>query len=252
MRGNGLVGRLLCCAGWTLVLGCSSSLGGQPSPTPYHCGTAAAGHCYAEAFLGSHATGFRTTVTVANRFLPGDIFITNEFWLTNYNGNNGWIEIGYQYQRYLEERYFWAQLDPDTTNFTSHEIAPVPAEDIGTRVTIDVHQIGDNQFQLSLESGSMSFTMPINLHLWDGTYGGTVKVGTELAGSTGAQASLAEFVDNQVYDTSFQRHFVTELAGPDSIDSPPYGGWLQQPSDAAGADGGGSPGGVFSTYCCAP
>ena len=233
------------------ALGCNSSLGGQPSPTPYSCGTPSTGHCYGEAFLGDHVTGFRTTITVAQRFFAGDGFVNNEFWITNYNGNNGWIEMGYQVNL-LGQHYFWAQLDPVTSLYgPQHNIDDIPPQDIGARVTFDIHQVADDQFQLSMEGSAVPFATTVNLHLWDGTYGGTVKVGMELQGSTGAQASLAEFVDNQVYDKTFARHYVVETSSQ-SLDAPPYGGWLQQPSDAADVDAGGSPGGVFSTYCCAP
>jgi len=75
---------------------------------------------------------------------------------------------------------------------------------------------------------------------------GFAQLGQELAGSNGAVASLAMFVDNQVYDKSFRRRFATESDGPsEDVNKPPHGGWMQIPAA-------GNQGGVFSTYCCAP
>ena len=76
-----------------LLLACQ--LGG-PSPQSYSCGDVSnLKHCYATGTLSNHLTGFRSTFTV-RRMLPGDGFVTNEFWLSHYSGNWAWIEIGYR------------------------------------------------------------------------------------------------------------------------------------------------------------
>ena len=229
-----------------LLSACEDSLGGQQSPQNYSCGDVSRGHCYAESFLGDHLTGFRSTFTVVGRFLAGDGFITNEFWLNNYNGTNGWIEIGYQANGIDSPKYFWAVLDPDTGFFKKYDIGPIPQEEMGTRVDFDIHQIAEDVFIISIEGTKTHFSTTVDINLWDGTYGGYAVLGQELAGSKGAVASLAEFVHNQVYDKNFKRRFATEIdSSSEKIDKPPYGGWLQKP--AAGIEGG-----TFSTYCCAP
>src|SRR4051812_2630497 len=87
----------------TLILGCGA---GQQSPTGYSCGDVAHGHCYSEALFGDHVTGFRTTFTVVSKLHPGNGFVTNEFWLDNYTGNIGWIELGYELNTVEPLHYF--------------------------------------------------------------------------------------------------------------------------------------------------
>ena len=240
------LGRAFLLLGAILVLSASKCpSGGQPSPQIYNCGTVSSGHCYSEALLGDHLAGFRTTFTVVQQFLPGDGFVTNEFWLTNYQGNDGWIELGYQVNS-IELKYFWAVLDPDTGIFTKHDIGPIPPEEVATRVVFDIHQTAEDTFVISIDGSKTHFATTAHVNLWDGSYGGHVKMGQELAGSKGAAASLAMFVENQVYDSSSRRRFATAGDGPsEKVDKPPYGGWMQQPAV-------GNQGGVFSTYCCVP
>lgn len=228
------------------LVGCTTPIG-QVSPQGYSCGTPSTGHCYAIASVGDHLTGFRTTISVVSNLLGGDGFITNEFWLINYSGDNGWIELGYSAGKYELPKYFWARLDPDSHIYQSHDIVTIPQEEIGTRVTFDVHQTGEDTFVLSVEGGSTHFSTTVTANLWDGAYGGYAHVGQELEGSTGAVASLAMFVDNHVYDQSFNLHLATEAdhALDEDVDKPPFGGWMQKPASD-------NQGGVFATHCCAP
>jgi hypothetical protein len=230
-----------------LLLACQ--LGG-PSPQSYSCGTvSSSAHCYAKGTIGDHLTGFRSTFTVVGRILPGDGFITNEFWLINYEGVNGWIEIGYQSKTNEPTQYFWAELDPDTAYFTKYYIDPIPQEEIDTRVVFDIHQTGEDTFDISIDGSKTHFSKTVHINLWDRADGGYVNLGQELAGSKNAEASFAMFVDNQVYDNRFRRRFATDNDKPriDPVGKPPYGGWLQTPTSKAD-----NRGGVFSTYCCAP
>lgn len=219
---------------------------GSQAPHGYACGDTTGDHCYAEAFVGDHTTGFRSTITVAPTFQAGNGLITNELWLNNYTGNRGWIELGYKNVVNERPQYFWAQMNPEGFVFTFHDIAPVPDAELGTRVTFDVHQIGPDQFLLSIDGGVTRWSQTIALSLWTGTAGGYVALGQELGGTDGGQASLALFVDNMVYDQAFAPRFAAAQDRPsESLDGPPYGGWLEVP-DA------GNRGGVFSTRCCAP
>jgi len=219
---------------------------GKPAPHGYACGDLSGSHCYSNGFVGDHLTGFSTKVTVAGTFQPGNGLITNEFWLNNYSGNRGWIELGYKGVVGEVPHYFWAQMDPADFAFTFTDIAVVPQAEVGTQVTFDVHQTGTDTFLLSIDGAVTRWSRSITLGLWPGTSGGTVTLGQELGGTDGGQASLALFADNRVYDQAFVPHFASGSDFPgQKIDGPPYGGWLQVP-DAGNA------GGVFSTYCCAP
>jgi hypothetical protein len=222
-------------------------IGGQPAPEGYSCGGPSTGHCYAIASIGDHLTGFRSTIGVIANAKPGDGFVNNEFWLINYSGNGGWIEIGYQVNTVELPKYFWAVLDPDTGIFTNHNMDTIPQEEVGTRVTFDIHQIAEDTFAISVDGSKTHYSTTVQVNLWNGTYGGYIHIGQELSGSKDAIASLAIFVENQVYDSNFHHHYATEVDRPldETLDRPPYGGWMQKPTQD-------NKGGVFSTYCCAP
>jgi len=231
--------------GLTAVLACTQV--GTVSPKPYSCGDLQKSHCYGEVTVGNHATGFRTMISVVNSFQGGTGFLTNEFWIFPYDGNLSWIEIGYQASPTQLRKYFWATLDPTTSIFRSHDIGNVPTAEVGSEVTFDVHQTGEHQFALSVQGNVTHFDTTITVNLWDGTYGGYMNLGQELAGDSGAVGSLATFKNNQVYDGSLQPHFITdsEVVGSESQARPPFAGWLERPAM-------GNRGGVFSTWCCTP
>ena len=229
-----------------LLSSCSSSLGGSSSPQKYNCGDLTHGHCYSEGTLGPRLTGFRTTMTVANKFIPGKGFVNNEFWLENTDGNWGWIEIGYEANPVQLTKYFWALLNPETGIYQSHDIGTIPQGEFGTRVTFDVHQTADSTFAISVDGTVTHFQTTAVVPLWAGNFGGAINLGTELAGDSGASASLAEFVDNQVYDQKFRMRFADSTDNPsEDVGKPPFGGWMQKPAT-------GNRGGVFATYCCVP
>ena len=221
---------------------------GKKSPDPYECGDVGSrAHCYSLATLGDHTTGMRTTISIPTTLQGGNGFLNNEFWLSNYSGNEGWIELGYQANQYQLPKYFWAQLDPDTGVYTDHDIADIPESEFGSEVTFDVHQTGENAFQVSVDGPTTKFSTTTSLHLWNGAYGGSVKLGMEIAGTSGAVATLATFKHNTVYSDQFRPHEATEddLPTEASQDEPPCAGWLEMPSAL-------TPGGVFSTHCCTP
>jgi hypothetical protein len=244
-----------------LLAACESSLGGNPAPQKYSCGDHLDGHCYAVGRIGNriggrlsgHLTGFRSTITVVGRFVPGDGLVTNEFWLVNDNdgGVVGWIEVGYVLDRFEQPpmpKYVLAVKDPDFGALVIHDIGfgPIPQEEINTGVVFDIHQTAEDTFVVSVDGSKTHFSETVHANLWDGTKGGFVQLGQELQGTSGVVASFATFVDNQVYDQHFQRRFATEGDGPsEEVGKPPYGGWMQLPTA-------GKQGGVFSTYCCAP
>jgi hypothetical protein len=61
-----------------------------------------------------------------------------------------------------------AVLDPDTALFTSHHIADIPAEEIGTSVTFDIHQTGEDTFVISVDGTKTHFSTTTVVNLWDG------------------------------------------------------------------------------------
>ena len=63
---------------------------------------------------------------------------------------------------------------------------------------------------VSVDGSKTHFSTTVQVNLWDGVYGGHVEAGQELAGSTGAAASLVTFVDNQLYDQNFNRPICSE------------------------------------------
>lgn len=231
---------------------------GKPAPFPYACGDVTRGHCYTYATIGQRITGFRTIVTISGSLAPGNGFVTNEFWLKNYSGAVGWIELGYISNGVEPLHYFYAIVNPATGIFRQTTISTIPREDIEGRVTLDVHQIAPNEFEISVNGPATQFSTTENVSLWSGSEGGYVDVGMELAGTTGAYASITMFVKNQVYDTRHRRRFA---AGSDgygvTTHNPPYGEWLQSPAASPTASPAASPvagpeGGTFITYCCAP
>jgi hypothetical protein len=228
-----------------LLSSCSSTLSGRQSPQKYNCGTVSSfGHCYSEGILGPYLTGFRTTLDVAGSFQGGNGFVNNEVWLRNNEGNEGWLEIGYDANQFERTKYFWAVLDPETGLYRSHDIGPIPQSEFGTRVVLDIHQIADSTFAMSLIGNQTVFRDTVRVNLWEASYGGTVTVGQELAGDSGAVASSAEFVETQVYDNTFRMRFASDIDhASEVVAKPPYGGWLQKPAA-------GNKGGVFITYCC--
>lgn len=233
---------LIVALGATLACG----IGGKPAPAPYMCGDVTRGHCYGMATVGDHLTGFRSTFTVVKELRPGNGFVTNEFWLKNYSGVVAWIEIGYMQNTVEQLHYFWAVLDPDTALFRSTMIADVPGAEFGERVTFDIHETAPSVFSLSVDGPTTKFATSVTVNLWVGTDGGYVDMGMELAGTDGAVAPVATFVNNTVYDSTFRPRYAKASDGSgETIGKPPYGGWLQKPADSPD-------GGVFITHCCAP
>lgn len=225
---------------------CTSNLSGRPSVTAYDCGDFTGNHCYATGSLSGPFTGFRSTITVASQFLPGDEFVTNEFWLNNFTGNRGWIELGYKVHKSGLPQYFWAVQNPADQSFNATAIGSIPQQEMGSRVTFDIHQIADGSFVVSVDGAITHFSTTVNVNLWNGSAGGWVSMGQELAGKSGVAAGLTMFVDNQVYDQNFARRFAIQSDGAgENLGKPPFGGWMQKPAR-------GNKGGVFSTYCCAP
>src|SRR5262249_41294443 len=152
------------------------------------------------------------------------------------------IEIGYETNTVELPKYFWAVLDPDTGIFINHNIDTIPQEEVSTRVTFDIHQIAEDTFAISVDGNKTHYSTSVTVNLWNGVYGGYVHIGQELSGSKDAVASLAMFVENQVYDSNFHPHYARETDQPhdETLDKPPYGGWMQKPAQ-------GNNGGVFST-----
>jgi hypothetical protein len=199
---------------------------------------------------------------VPSSLLPGDVFITSEFWLMNISGNNGWIEIGIV-SDLLGVKYFWAKLDPATFVFSGmNEIAPVPLAERGTDVVLDIHETAPDTFSLSVQGAVTSFSTSISLALWNGKDGGRVLMGEELAGTKGAAASFTTYDGNMLHDASYVAHYAveTDLIGQ-NINGPPWGGWLSMPKagyQPAPPNPGdplppyvpGNTGGTFSAYCC--
>ncbi|MGZ3488658.1 MAG: hypothetical protein ACXVBY_17555, partial [Isosphaeraceae bacterium] len=228
-----------------LVTACSGST--PRAPAPYKCGgvgTMTGRHCYAKATIGDHITGFSSDIWIAERMQPENGFITNEFWLNGFTGVSSWIEIGYIQNSVEQLHYFWAENDENGI-FHKETIANVPTTEVGTSVRFAIIQVATDTFRLEVKAGTTHFSREIHLHLWDDWQGGYIEAGQELAGTDmagtgGAEASLAQFTDMLTF-TRFSKARVDKAAF--DVDGPPYAGWLVMPPAP-------EPGPAFATWCC--
>jgi hypothetical protein len=245
---------------------------GQPAPNGYNCGTLSSGHCYAitdffdgkpkayPADQSSEIFGYRTSISVTNQMARGDGFIDDEMWLLAFNGP-GWIEAGYMYD-FFGQGYFWAENDENTGIFVSHSVGPVsPGRD--DYVLVEILNNGSNkktsdQFLVVLVASNAAGTTTmawdsgaVTNAMWSAGSDqfALVNFGQELAGSQGALAGLAVFVNNSWMDSNGIWRLQTADTTVD-IASPPYGGWIQTPSSSLQSS---QPnGGTFFTECCLP
>ena len=82
--------------------------------------------------------------------------------------------------------------------------------------------------------------------MWQGREYGSVTIGQELAGTTGAAAPMALFLYNRLFEQiGGQGGHFENVDSSVSENAPPYGGWLATPPTS---DNGGS----FFTQCCLP
>jgi hypothetical protein len=197
--------------------------------------------------VGSHIFGFRTQIKIIEHGNPGNGFITNEFWLLNYSGHNSWIELGYMDDRFSPELQYFFAVNDETGIFTNTIIGYVPKEEIGRVVTFSVHQLSrEDRFRISVNGPITRFSTVTDVHMWPGEEGGHVEMGQELAGTTGAKASVAIFDQNFVYvRNAGWQPLVEPLEGPFlAVSRPPFGEWLWPPTMFS------REGGLFATRCC--
>jgi len=268
----GLEKRLLVLGGFVILtfclLGCPP---GQLSPTGYSCGNLSGGHCYSEAELihgaatvpqqctvdpTSHIFGYRTSISVTDGMHSGDGFIDDEMWLTARDGP-GWIEAGYMDDTVLGEHYFWAENDEITGIFVSHSLQAVPQADVGSYVAVEIFATGSDlttstSFTVNIRGVATNFSQTgITNAMWSASTDqfAEVHLGQELAGSQGALANDAFFVNNSWMDSG--GHWRLQSATTtSSVDQPPYGGWVQDPCSSAQSSA--PNGGTFLTRCCTP
>jgi len=243
---------------------------GQVNSNGYHCGDASSGHCYAIAEfidrgaisptdatctrdMSSNLFGFKTAIGVTSGQTSGDQFFNNEMWFQG-DFSNGWIEAGYNSDRYLGFQYFWAQRDNDSGLYVNHWLTTVPQADISTYTTVSIFNAGpdrttSNAFTITIQGTATNLTDSTTNTLWSNGLFGTVNLGMELAGSGGASANTVWFYQNKWMDAA--GHWRTLTANSDTkIDQPPYGGWIQTPCDNARSSE--PSGGAFMTECCLP
>jgi hypothetical protein len=253
-------------AQWPITVAVAAALflaacgtGGQ-SPSPYQCGTAASGHCHGIAISPpgtSTATGVWLVMNTLSkkRSLPGNLFFTDETWLTS--GSNdilSWVEAGQIYDRYQGLQYFWAEMnvpanrDLSKVVFHYHLLGPITAKDetIGSRVSI--RRTAPDTFAIRIVAAESSYSAQTINHMWTRSKDyGQIHIGLELAGTNGAKAQPVSFQPRWWDPKGVQREWSPPASGPPGSalkpDPPIQAGWLLEP---------GPNGAVLLTSCCTP
>ncbi|MEN3308937.1 MAG: hypothetical protein V7603_5139 [Micromonosporaceae bacterium] len=235
------------------MLGCGT---GKPAPSPYACGTPSAGHCYGTT-LGPPAQGRPTGGSMLMNTLTvdgsgrGDLFFTDEMWLDEgFNDIRAWVEAGQIYDL-LGLRYFWAQLrvapnrDPLENTFTSYSLGPVTATDATAGTTVGIRRTAPDAFAVRILASGSSYSAQTVNHMWTRTKDfGSLTIGLELAGTTGAFAQPVS-MQPRWWDTAGALHEwslpVASSPDPPQADPPIHVGWLLPP---------GPQGAIWLTSCC--
>jgi hypothetical protein len=235
-----------------LFLSLLSSCGGQS----YSCGTGDANHCYGTVSWTGSPTGFSMELT-AVPLTSGDIFIDDEGWLIDYySGGMSWVEAGEENVNVLYEGgygttyYFWAYgLNYGTPSqvFMAYQLGPVAQADLdhGNWIVYKINQDPKTATTWNVRISEASTGTVLYTAACTGCSmtPNTVLEGQELAGSQNAQAPLAFFA----YNTLFQGSTSTLRTADGTVTSnkPPNANWWfgSKPSET-------SNGGMFFTDCC--
>jgi hypothetical protein len=241
---------------YRLLIGASISIFASipvPSAYAYDCGDYQTDHCYSVfRFGGSDCgtpvyldciQGFRTQLDIV-KLHGGNGFVDNEMWLANNNGKIGWVEAGYSTnpQDIGLPFYFWGQDEPSTGIFNEGYLGPVADSDFGKGAGLMIQYAGQNHFEVVVDvQGVIRYQLFPQNSMWTEEGRGSIQVGMELAGKSGADSPVAFFAGNSWIDRKKIVHTLT-FDAPVQHDNPPYGNWGDWPSQM--------PGGTFFTICC--
>jgi hypothetical protein len=177
----------------------------------------------------------------------GNIFVDDEAWLVDYSsGPTSWVETGEVNEGYGTD-YFWAYSTGGVSGFMTYDLGAVSPSDMnGTWIAYQIRQSpGESAGWAVTISRAASGTVLYAPSPADVTMTpNTVIEGQELAGEENAQAPIAFFTENSVFQGSTETLQTT--AGTVTDASPPNGAWLgsDTPSPAT------TDGGMFVTDCC--
>jgi len=248
---------LVAVAGVILCLGLSGC-------ATYSCGGSSGGHCYATVSWGKgdlQETDFRGFLTVVTpvQLNKGNLVINDELWLyqqgTNTCGLGAcWAEVGVTSgacSTGSDTRYFWADNTP--AGFICRDLGPVQPQEFGQPTMLVIARLINqtDAFEVDIEPCSridgvnvpcprrpmthVSFGNPMQPNV--------ATIGTELGGSSGANAPPATFTENWHPDHFFAGAWVTTTGSPQVQTPPLQGSWTVNPSVQ-------TEGGTWTTSCC--
>jgi hypothetical protein len=225
----------------TMISGCA----GQN----YSCGTPDVNHCYGTVKWTGSPTGLSMEETPV-LLTSGDIFIDDESWLIDYGtsadlDNTSWVETG-EWNQGSGTDYFWAYSTGGDSGFMSYPLGAVAQSD--TKGAWIAYQIRadpktPSQWDVTISraaSGEVLYAPPSP---YVPMTPNTVLEGQELAGEQDAQAPLAFFSENEVFQGSAET--LRTADGTVTDGKPPNAGWLGTDTPSNTSDGG-----MFFTDCC--
>jgi hypothetical protein len=224
----------------------------------YSCGDASGGHCYGTVSWSGSPTGLFMNLT-AVPLTSGDIFIDDEAWLIDYTSAGAtWVEAGEEnvnisyYGGEGGTYYFWA-YGVDNEEIMGYPLGPISQSDLD-HATWNAYRINQDASSPSTwdvkiwepASGTTLYSESVSNPMTPTT----VIEGQELAGSSDAQAPLAFFNDNSVFQGSKESYqttngLVCKGVSPSCPGAPPNAGWWfnSEPPQIGN-------GGIFFTDCC--
>ena len=215
----------------------------------YSCGTSNADHCYGTVTWTGSPTGLSMEETPVP-LTSGDIFIDDEAWLIDYGteanlDDTSWVETG-EWNQGSGTDYFWAYSTGGDSGFMSYALGPVAQSDTkGAWIAYQVRQDpkAPSQWNVTISraaSGTVLYAPP---SADNPMIPNTVEEGQELAGQQDAQAPLAFFSENEVFQGSAETLRTSD--GTVRHDRPPNAGWFGTDTPSGTNDGG-----LFFTDCC--
>jgi hypothetical protein len=251
---------LLSLATIVLLLVCANA----PAPAGnYSCGNPQTGHCYAYVNWQEQPEYYGVYMDLLQVAMncPSGCggFLNNEMWLADYQTRacaaNGfgscWVEAGFHaFDGGGNPIYFWADARPLSSNtYNNHFLNQADLADFEHFMIIqDARNGAQGVFQIWIYNDSHSV-------LFQGTSTSNnmspnaINMGSELAGTSGASASLGQFQRNIFAVKPLGPEFVFWYnretdEGTVTSNAPPNGSWLIDPSLPS------PEGGIFTTNCC--
>ena len=248
---------LVAVAGVILCLGLSSC-------ATYSCGGPSGGHCYATVSWGKgdlQETDFRGFITVVTpvQLNKGNLVINDELWLYQQGTNNCglgacWTEVGVTSgacSTGTDTRYFWADNTP--SGFLCRDLGPVQPQEFGQPTLLAITRIMNHDDAFEVDVWPCSRIDGVNVPcarrpMTHASFGNPMQpnvatIGTELGGSSGANAPPATFTENWHPDHFFAGAWVTTTGSPQVQTPPLQGSWTVNPSVQ-------TEGGTWTTSCC--